>query len=83
MVGRAWRMVAIGSRAAALLPRVPPIADAEAHKEPAMTRNLRTQAASLSLAAVMTLATLMGLNALASQPADAAQMATTTAAQPA
>lgn len=48
-----------------------------------MTRSLRTQAASLSLAAVMTLATLMGLHALSDQPTVAAQMATTAGAQPA
>lgn len=48
-----------------------------------MTRSLRTQAASLSLAAVVTLATLMGLHALASHPADSAQLATTAATQPA
>ena len=46
-----------------------------------MTRSLRTQAASLGLAAVFTLATLMGLHALAGQPADSAQMATTAATQ--
>ncbi len=47
-----------------------------------MTSNLRIQVASLSLAAIVTLATLVGLNSLAQgSGADSAQLATTVATQ--
>jgi hypothetical protein len=45
-----------------------------------MTRKLHTQVASLSLAAAVTLATLMGLHTLAGSETAAAQIAVTTAA---
>jgi negative regulator of sigma E activity len=48
-----------------------------------MTRNFRTQAASLGLAAAVTLATLMALNGLAGNGPTAAQMVKAAAAQPA
>jgi hypothetical protein len=48
-----------------------------------MTRRLSTQAAAFSLATLMTLAVLLGLNGLASPEHAATQLARTVAAQPA
>jgi hypothetical protein len=67
-VGAAGRLVAKRSRRRAALPTVHCIDGAErdtGHKENTMTRNIAAQAVSFSLALLVTVSTLVGLNRLA------------------
>ena len=67
-VGATWRLVAKRSRRRGALPTVHSIDDADrdtGHKERTMTRNITAQAISFSLALLVTVSTLVGLNSLA------------------
>jgi hypothetical protein len=74
-------LIATRSRRLPALPRVQCIDSPMPAQEPSMNRTLRTQFASLGLAVFVTLATLVGLNSLATSGHTGAQLAKTTTAQ--
>lgn len=74
-------LIASRSRRPSALPRVRSIDSPKPDQEPSMNRSLRTQAASLSLAVFVTLATLVGLNSLATTGHASAQWAKAAATQ--